>query len=357
MAMSEDRSFGELLAGHRAAAQLTQEELADRAGLSVHAISLLERGLRTSPRGSTVALLAGALQLGQSERAALTAAARRRPARPATTVVPPDLGMPLPPLIGREEELARAHAVLARPDVRLLTLTGAPGAGKTRLALELAAGLRRDYEDGVVVAALGRVGDAGLVLPAVRQALGLREVAHETPLDTVARYCRLMQVLLVLDNFEHVRAARAELLELLARCQRLQALVTSRAPLRVRAEHELPVLPLEVPSADQERAGDAGALRQVASVRLFLERTEAAVPGFRLTGANARPVAAICRRLDGLPLALELAAPWLKLLTPDELLERLDHRLELLVEGATDLPERQRTLRAALRWSCELLGP
>src|SRR5215472_13477289 len=169
-----------------------------------------------------------------------------------------------------------------------------------------------------------------------RQALGLREVGGQTPLETVAAHCRTRQLLLVLDNFEHLLPAGPELVVLLARCPGLQALVTSRAALRVRPEHELSVPPLH----------------EEASAALFVERAEAAAPGFRLTAANTSVVAAICRRLDGLPLALELAAPWVRLLTPEQLLERLDH----LVEGPRDLPERQRTLRAALAWSCELLA-
>jgi predicted ATPase len=189
-------------------------------------------------------------------------------------------------------------------------------------------------------------------MPGIRRSLGLDERLAEPPLATVADHCRHRQLLLVLDNFEHVLPAACELSDLLARCPGLQLMVASRAALRMRGEHELPVRPLLVPDA-----GDPWPLPAVPSARLFLDRVEAAAPGFRLTRGNAPAVAAICRRLDGLPLALELAAPWIKLLTPDELLSRLDHPLELLVDGPRDLPERQRTLRDALRWSCGLLAP
>jgi predicted ATPase/DNA-binding XRE family transcriptional regulator len=354
---SNVRSFGDLLGAYRRAAGLTQEELAGRAGLSSDAVSLLERGLRTSPRASTVALLAGALGLAPEERQALAVAAKRRRAPVAVLRVPPDLRMPQTPFIGRETALARGLDLLARPDARHVTLTGAPGAGKTRLALELAAQLAGRYRDGVVAVTLAPLTDAALVMSAVSQALGLREDGRAAALDTVAAHCAPRQLLLVLDNVEHVAAAGPEVVELLARCPELQVLATSRAPLRVRGERELEVPPLRLPTAAEERAGDPSVLGAVPAVGLFVERASAAAPGFELTAENAATVAAICRRLDGLPLALELAAPWARLLPPRELLARLDHRLELLVDGPRDLPARQRTLRAALAWSCQLLAP
>ncbi|HXM56632.1 MAG TPA: tetratricopeptide repeat protein [Candidatus Dormibacteraeota bacterium] len=344
-------SFGELLCGYRSAVRLTQEELAARAGLSVDAISLLERGART-PRGTTVALLASALGLGPAEREAFAASVRRSPALTTALEASHVLRLWSSKFVGRQAELARAGELLARPDVRLLTLTGPPGAGKTRLAMEIASRLAPDYGDGTAVVTLGPLDDPALVMPAVRQALGLRETGAESALDTVVANCRTRHQLLVLDNFEHVLPAGLELVELLAACPRLRILVTSQAALRVRPEHRLtvPPLPLPEPSVADE------ALGAVASVALFVERAQAAAPGFRLNAGNAAAVAAVCRRLDGLPLALELAAPWIRLLSPEQLLERLDRRLDLLVEGPRDLPERQRTLRAALVWSCEQLG-
>ena len=347
--------FAELLTAHRAASGLTQQELADRASLSMDAVSLLERGARTAPRSDTVARLARAFGLGPAERQVFETAARRRRARTPMLLVPPDLRTPPTAFVGREQELAHVRALLARPDLRLLTLTGPPGADKTRLALEVATALADDYPGGVVVVTLGPLGDAGLVMPAVCQALGLSEAADRSPLEIVVAHCQAHRPLLVLDNFEHLLGAGPELVALLAGCPRQQVLVTSRAPLRVRAEHELPVPPLGLPDTEGERDGGLDALGQVPSVRLFVERAGAAAPGFRLGAENAVAVVAICRRLGGLPLALELAARWIKLLTPQELLERLDRGLELLVDGPRDLPERQRTMRAALSWSRELL--
>jgi predicted ATPase/DNA-binding XRE family transcriptional regulator len=346
-----ERSFGELLAAYRSTSELTQEELAGRAGLSVDAIGLLERGARRSPRSHTVDALAGALRLGPRERESFEAAARRKQ-RPAALRIPAELRLPSTPFVGREHDLEELCAWLARPHVRLLTLTGPPGAGKTRLALEAATAVAAERRDGAVVVALADLACPEHVMPAICRSLGLDEPAAGPPLAAVADHGRHRQLLLVLDNFEHVLPAAFELPELLARCPGLQLLVTSRAALRMRGEHELPVPPLPIPGA-----GDPSALPDASSARLFLDRVEATAPGFQLTAGNAPAVAAICRRLDGLPLALELAAPWIKLLTPDELLSRLDQPLELLVDGPRDLPERQRTLRDALRWSCGLLAP
>jgi len=356
--VSRDRSFADLLAAHRRAAGLTQEELAARAGVSSDAVSLLERGQRAAPRASTVDLLAKALDLIPAEREAFAAAAKRRGGRARTAPrLPPDLRPPSTPFVGRAGALASALDLLARPDTRLLTLTGPPGAGKTRLATELATAIVERYRDGVVAVSVAPLRDAGLVLPAVGQALGLRESRGEPALEAVTANCAKRQLLLVLDNLEHVLAVGPELADLLAGCPELQVLATSRAPLRLRVEHELEVPPLPLPTPDEERSADPAALRRVPSVSLFVERAATASPGFALTAGNAGAVAAICRRLDGLPLALELAAPWVRLLSPRELVTRLDRRLELLVDGPRDLPERQQTLRAALRWSTDLLGP
>jgi len=348
--------LGALLRGYRAAANMTQEELAERAGLSVHAIAALERGRRRTPRTSTIEFLAGALDLSPQQREALVTAARGGTVHQAAgPVAPPELPLPGSDLIGRDDELAQACQLLSMRGVRLLTLTGPPGSGKTRLALEIATRSVGRYPHGVTVVSLGPLGDSTLVMTAVCRALGVTEAGGETPADAVDRHCREREMLLVLDNFEHVLPAAPEVAHLLNRCAGLDALVTSRAALRVRDEREMPVPPLAVPDADVEPAGVPVGLRETASVRLFMERAEAILPGFRLTAGNAGAVAAICLRLDGLPLALELAAPWLRLLSPAQLLERLDNRLELLEEGARDLPDRQRTMRHALRWSYELL--
>src|SRR5215469_680044 len=301
MEASETRPFGRLLTDYRCAAGLTQEALAERAGLSTSAISLLERGARTSPRQSTLAVLAEALQLTPNERRVFVAAARLSIAPTAVVRIPPELRMPPTPLVGREGMLEEVLSRLARPDVRLLTLTGPPGSGKTRLAMAVATTPLDGYRDGIHAVALGSLGDPALVMNALRQTLGLRESAAETAMQSLAAHCRVRRMLLVLDNFEHLLPAAPELVELLAVCPGLQALATSRAALRVRMEHELPVPPLDLPDPAEERPA---ALREVASVSLFVDRAREGAPGFHLTSENAGAVATVCRRLDGLPLAI-----------------------------------------------------
>lgn len=356
MGRSREPSFGELLSRYRGAAGFTQEELAERAGLSVGAISLLERGLRMAPRPRTVARLIATLGLGPQERQQLAAAGKRRPATSQPKViVAAELSIPGTRFIGRECEVREVSALLARSDIRLLTLTGPPGAGKTRLALEVSAEVSGNYRDGVLALGLGTLDDPVQVMPAIRQALGLSEPRGRSSLEIVTAHYRDRQALLVLDNLEHLLSAGHELAGLLERCPDVQILVTSRAALRILTEHVFPVSALRLPSLDEERAGQPRTLSEVPAVILFAERASAAMPDFRVTAENASAVAAICRRLDGLPLALELAAPWIRLLTPQSILGQLESRLELLVAGARDLPERQRTMRSALAWSCGLL--
>lgn len=355
MKSGRDRSFGDLLRDLRLSANLTQEALADRSGLSVHAVGMLERGVRRAPRPSTVRLLAAALGVDGPQRTALVAAARSHPVPDAQSRRrPADLELPGTRFVGRDAESAALVELLRRRDVRLVTLTGAPGAGKTRLALEVATSLAGAYKDGVVLVSLGSLGDPRLVMPTVRAALGLQEDGQQPAVEVVADHCSGSRLLLVLDNFEHLLSAGSDLARLMACCPDLGVLATSRVPLRIRDEYELALPPLELPGTDGDDA-DPAALANVASIQLFVERARAVEPGFRLTAENAGAIAAICRRLDGLPLALELAAPCLRLLPPRELLKRLDRRLDLLVDGPRDLPERQRTMRAALGWSCELL--
>jgi predicted ATPase len=237
--------------------------------------------------------------------------------------------------------------------VRLLTLTGTPGVGKTRLALAVAAELTPRFPAGVGFVALAPLADAGLVDSSIRQALGVREAAGLPAPQAVAAAIGERRLLVLLDNFEHVLPAAPLLSELLARCPNLHLVVTSRIPLRLRGEHRQQVRPLPMPA---EAESSAEALARNASVALFVQRARATSAEFDLTSGNAPVVAEICRRLDGLPLALEMAAPWLRLMPPEALLDRLTDRLQMLVGGAPDLPDHQRTMRATLQWSYSLLS-
>jgi predicted ATPase/DNA-binding CsgD family transcriptional regulator len=281
-------------------------------------------------------------------------------ASPVTTaaqtasVAPPP--RPRVPMVGRERELALAEDLLRRADVGLLTLTGAGGSGKTRLALAIAARQQQYFADGVAWVPLAQVTAADQVLPAVARAIGVREIAGDELRFTLGRVLSDRALLLLLDNFEHVLAAAPLISEFLFSCPGLKALVTSRAPLHVSEEHELAVLPLALAmdSAEVQLVSD---LAQIPSVQLWCQRVAAIDPAWSLTTDNAATVAEICRRLDGLPLAIELAAARVRILPPELLLERLSHRLMVLTEGPRDLPARQQTLRAAINWSYELLQP
>ena len=255
--------------------------------------------------------------------------------------------------IGRARELADVEALLAREDLRLLTLTGAGGAGKTRLALQVAAEAIEQFPNGVFFVSLSPVRDWELVVPTIAQTLGLREYPGETMLETLEGYVSERQLLLLLDNLEHVVAAAPAISGLLAAAPGLRVLATSRTPLHLSGERTYAVPPLALP--DRERPANAADLEESEAVRLFVERAHAAATDFALTDDNAEAVAEICVRLDGLPLAIELAAPRVRALTPAALLRRLDQRLKLLTGGAQDLDERQRTLRATIEWSHDLL--
>lgn len=348
-------SFGERLRRLREAAGLTQEELAGRAGLTSNAISDLERGRRRRPYPHTVRSLADALGLSEEERAALVAAVPSRDGgRSAAVAVDPEAHLPTPPtpLLGRERDLEEVTSLMGRPEVRLLTLTGTGGVGKTRLALEAAREAAGVFPDGVVFVALAPLNDAGLVAPSVVRSLGLRE-AGDRPLREVLRdHLREKRLLLLLDNFEHVVEAAPEVEGTIESCPNLTVLVTSRAPLRVRGEREYQVRPLALPASTLSPRKEE--VLASPSGRLFVERALASSPGFRLDASNAEAVAAVCWRLAGLPLALELAAARVRFLSPTTLLSRLDRALS--AGWARDMPERQRTMRAALDWSYELLS-
>ncbi|MDQ7842830.1 MAG: tetratricopeptide repeat protein [Armatimonadota bacterium] len=266
-----------------------------------------------------------------------------------------DESSPLLPLIGREAETAGIRDLLTRRTTRLVTVVGPPGVGKTRLAQAASDGLEGTFAEGRAFVDLAPVADAAGVLSAIAQTLRLREGAGSTPLDTLREHLAERRLLLVLDNFEHVLAARGEVAGLLAACPGLRVLVTSRVPLNVRWEQRYPVAPLACP--DPRRVYDPQDLASYPAVALFVERARTLDPAFALDARNARAVAAICAQLDGLPLAIELAAARVNVLSPQAILERLGGVLDLLTEAPGDVPGRHRTLRAAVEWSYRLLSP
>jgi predicted ATPase/class 3 adenylate cyclase len=258
------------------------------------------------------------------------------------------------PLLGREREVAEIADLLRHADVRLLTLTGTGGTGKTRLALQSAAELIDDFEDGVFLVALAPISDSELVASTVAGALSVSESAGRALKEDLREYLSTKELLLVLDNFEQVVDAAPLVGELLSGCPGLKVLATSRTLLRIYGEHEYAVSPLELP--DPSHLPPIETLRQYEAIRLFTERARAAKADFSLTNENAPAIAEICARLDGLPLAIELAAARIKLLSPQAMCSRLSNPLKFLTGGARDLPERQRTLRGAIAWSHALLN-
>ena len=349
-------SFGAQLKALREAAGYTQEELATIAGLSVHAVSALERGQRRRPHVETVRALSAALDLTGATRDAFVGGARATADNTAADELTGGaLPLALTALLGREADVHTLRDWLADPAVRLVTLTGPGGVGKTRVALEIARGLATDGLARVKFVPLAAIREPALVAPAIAEAVGLAEA---TPLDLPRRLriaCEDRPTLLVLDNFEQVLDAAPLVTDLLSSVASLRLVATSRAALRVRGEREYVLAPLHS-DIDPEATSPADLARSPA-VRLFLERVREGQPNFRLTAANGPTVAEICRRLDGLPLALELAAPWMKVLTAEELLRRLERDALFSTAAPRDLPERQQTMNATVAWSYRLLDP
>jgi predicted ATPase/DNA-binding CsgD family transcriptional regulator len=273
-----------------------------------------------------------------------------QPERAATHNLPTQLT----PLIGREREVAAVFTLLRGPEVRLLTIVGTGGIGKTRLGLQVATDLLDAFADGVCLVLLAPISDSDLVVSTIAQTLGVKEVGAQSLLDLLKDYLQDKNLLLVLDNFEQVVAAAPVLTELLETCPTLKLLITSREPLRVRGEQEFALSPLAFPELKHLPSSDV--LARYGAVALFIWRAQAVKPDFQLTDDNASSIAAICTRLDGLPLALELAAARLKHLSVPGLLARLEHRLQVLTQGPRDVHARQQTLRNTIQWSYDLLS-
>jgi predicted ATPase/DNA-binding XRE family transcriptional regulator len=349
------QAFSELLRQHRLAVGLTQEALAERAGLSVHGIQKLERGV-TRPYRDTVQRLVVALPLSVDDqvelRTAAGAAARQPKGLAAVEVARHNLPIPVTSFIGREQELGEVGQRLT--GARLLTLTGIGGCGKTRLALEVARTVLERYPDGVWLVELAPVADPTLVPHLVASAVGVHSGPDQTVTGALTTALRNRHLLLVLDNCEHLLSACARMVDDLERsCAYLQVLATSREALGLTGEVAWRVPSLSVPDAHQPfTLAELGANP---AVQLFVERTTALEPHFALTERNAAAVAQICRRLDGIPLALELAAARAEALTAEQIAARLDQRFRLLTGGSRAALPRQQTLRATLDWSYDLL--
>jgi predicted ATPase len=360
--MDNQQPFGLVLKRFRLAAGLTHEALAERASLGARTISDLERGVSRAPRADTLALLVEALDLSPEQQVLLEAAARHYPDAVANastrTRYLGNLPVQLTSFFGREREATAVRDLLLREETRLVTLTGPGGVGKTRLSLYVAAHLGDAFPDGVFAVDLAPITDRDSVCHAIGRALGMCDEPRLT-LTSVIAFLSQKHLLLLLDNFEHLLGAAPLVTKMLRGCPGLKVLATSRASLRVSGEQEFPVPPLAVPNPITLPAIET--LRDYASVRLFVNRAARVRPDFALQVDNAAAIAAICAGLDGLPLAIELAAARIRTVAPRILLERLRHvsntpSLGLLVDGSRDAPARQQTLRDTIAWSYDLLS-
>ena len=335
--MSTGATLASLLRSRRNRLGLTQAELAERAGISERAVSDMERGLRRVVYADTARRLMQALGLSQEEAVRFEAVARGRPAATVEYVATGAPPVPRTPLVGRADELAAATSLLLDADCRLVTLSGAGGVGKTRLALELWSSMAGKFPDGVTFVPLGDVRQPDLVLPAIAGAL--KASGRGDVITSLAEHLGGRRLLLILDTLEHLLDAAPALAEVVARAPTAKLLVTSRVPLNVRAERQVPISPL--PPSD--------------SVEMFLNCTRSVRPTLPIDADDAAVVAEICRRLDGLPLAIELAAARTRMLAPTEIRDHLERRLQFLVGGPIDVPARQRSMAATIGWSYDLL--
>jgi predicted ATPase len=326
------------------------DALPDAPGLARLLARMLEKSAAARPSAADVEIALRAMQMDGAAALAVTQPTVNRDRRPDT--LPPQRT----PFVGRIGERATLRTLLLDPATRLMTLTGPGGTGKTRLAVQIAADLSDRFDGGVAFVNLAPIADAAHVPSAVASSLGVREGGDRALMTAIAEHlCGRGATLLLLDNFEQVSDAASLVREWLDACPSLKVLVTSRVVLRIYGEQEFPVPPLELPAADG--LGSPAALMEYPSIALFVQRAAASRPDFALTVQNASAVVDVCRRLDGLPLAIELAAARVKILPPGELRARLERRLELLTGGARDLPERQQTLRRTIKWSYDLLTP
>ncbi len=374
------QSFGSWLKRRRTELDLTRPALAQLIACSVETIDKIEAGNR-KPSEQVAGLLAECLNVPLEERSRFIEFARAELTAEQIAQLVRDGNGPAPWLafhrsrhpnnlpalansfIGRAREIEACSALLRRPEVRLLALTGPPGVGKTRLALRVASALIDHFTDGVFLVPLAPVADPALVIPTIARILGVRELARIPLLESLQTYLQDRQLLLLLDNFEQVIEAAPLVGQLLDAAPHLKVICTSRVVPHLYGEHDFQVSPLALPTADQMSLSlpllPIESLAQYEAVRLFIERGQAANSGFELTEENASAVVEICRRLDGLPLAIELAASRIKLLLPQAILARLQSklspRLELLTGGARDLSSRQQTLRGAIEWGYDLL--
>jgi predicted ATPase/DNA-binding XRE family transcriptional regulator len=352
--MKDEVSFGYWLKQRRKGLDLTQGQMAHQVGCAISTLQKIEAD-RRRPSPEFAGRLADILGVESVKRPAFVEFARGGQALAVYELFRPPSNLPAQstPLIGRKCDVANVRKRLLRDDTRLVTLVGPPGIGKTRLSLQVAADVRDRFDDGVFFIPLAPVTDPDLVAPTISQTLGLKDSGRLTQTDHLCDHLKFRVVLLVLDNFEQVIVASPLLAKMLTACPLLNLLVTSRRPLRVRAERQYPVAPLDLP--DISSLPSAEELSRYGAIAMFADRVEAIKPDFAITDGNASTVAAICHRLDGLPLAIELISARVKMLSLSELLSQLGGPMLLQSDGLRDVDERQRTLKKAVEWSTNLL--